>query len=305
MTYGVRAAIFWAAETLLLNQAMAAGYLAGISAIQAALLAAALHDCLSAGYLLLYLSRNQQIRTLGKAICSPGGRNVMLAALLGGPVGMSCYLLAIQLSGASTATSVSAVYPAIGAGLAFLFLKERLHGYQLAGLFLCVGGTVILGIRAGEQRNAAGFLFAVLCAISWGSEAVISSGGMEKSHIPEEFAMTIRQITSAAVYMLVICPLANVSRMIPDTIGSLSFAVLLLGACAGTMSYLFYYKAIRRIGPSKAMACNITYTVWVLLFEAVLLRSIPDARLMLCAVMIAAGAALAAYETNEIKKKRS
>ena len=87
MTYGVRAAIFWAAETLLLNQAMAAGYLAGISAIQAALLAAALHDCLSAGYLLLYLSRNQQIRTLGKAICSPGGRNVMLAALLGGTGG--------------------------------------------------------------------------------------------------------------------------------------------------------------------------------------------------------------------------
>ena len=49
MTYGVRATIFWAAETLLLNQAMAAGYLAGISAIQAAWLAAALHDCLSAG----------------------------------------------------------------------------------------------------------------------------------------------------------------------------------------------------------------------------------------------------------------
>ena len=35
--------------TVLLNQAMAAGYLAGSSAIQAALLAAALHDCLSAG----------------------------------------------------------------------------------------------------------------------------------------------------------------------------------------------------------------------------------------------------------------
>ena len=43
-------------------------------------------------------------------------------------------------------------------------------------------------------------------------------------------------------------------------------------ALFATVSYLFYYKAIGKIGASKAMALNVTYTAWAILFGAVLLN---------------------------------
>lgn len=52
----------------------------------------------------------------------------MLAAVIGGPIGMTGYVLAINYMGASIGAVASAVFPAIGAILAYFFLKEKCSG---------------------------------------------------------------------------------------------------------------------------------------------------------------------------------
>ena len=45
----------------------------------------------------------------------------MLGALLGGPVGMTGYLLAIKYLGPAYTAIISSLYPALGALLSYLF----------------------------------------------------------------------------------------------------------------------------------------------------------------------------------------
>ncbi|MDQ9830193.1 hypothetical protein RFX70_15425, partial [Acinetobacter baumannii] len=52
--------------------------------------------------------------------------------------------------------------------------------------------------------------------------------------------------------------------------------IILISALFGTASYLCYYKTIGKIGASKAMALNITYSAWSIVFSIVLLHTLPD-----------------------------
>lgn len=298
MSVGIGAALFWALETILLGAALSSGALALVVSVTATLLAAALHDVCSAIYLLVYLSAKGQIGELIWALRSSGGKKVMAAALLGGPVGMSCYLLAIQLTGAGVAASVSALYPAIGAVFSAFFLGERLRLYQTAGLTVSVFGTVWLGASGEGAAHWIGLIPALLCALCWGSEAVISSAGMDKSHISSEVALQIRQLTSALTYCIVILPFTGAIKSVGAVMLSPSVYWLTLAALAGTLSYLCYYRAIRSLGPSKAMALNITYTVWVILLEAIAAKNVPSVKPILCAVLISVGSILSAYEIH-------
>ena len=45
--------------------------------------------------------------------------------VFGGPVGMAAYLLAINYIGPGYTASISAIYPAVGAFFAYIFLKEN------------------------------------------------------------------------------------------------------------------------------------------------------------------------------------
>lgn len=297
MSAGIGAALFWALETILLNTALSAGLLKLAGSIYASLIGAAFHDLCSACCLFLYLTRKGQRRTILPSLRSSGGRKVMLAALLGGPVGMSCYLLAIQTAGASVAASISALYPAVGAFLSALFLRERLRLSQKGGLLLSVSGGVLLG-SLGEfsVSHWLGLVPAALCALCWGAEAPVSSSGMQESDISAELALQIRQLTSAVVYWGLLLPVSGAWRSLILGLGTASVRWLPLAALAGTASYLCYYSAIRKLGPSKAMALNITYTVWVVLLAALLTRTPPGILSVFCAGLISLGSALTARE---------
>ena len=81
-----------------------------------------------------------------------------------------------------------------------------------------------------------------------------------------------------------------------------------------TVSYLFYYKAIAKIGASKAMALNITYTAWAmifgLLYDAVLRMNDPghaiawpSALTILCAFVVLVCSIFAAADFKEIFRR--
>lgn len=301
---GIAAAMLWAVETMLLNSALSSGTLLNADFAEASLAAAALLDLCSAVYMALLYTARGEIGKLLPALRSPGERRIMVASLLGGPFGMTCYLLAIQTAGAGPAVSVSALYPAIGALLAAIFLREQLRSWQKAGLTVSVSGAVLLSaLGGGAISRWSGLIPALVCALCWGSEAVISSSGMKLGDISSELGLLIRQITSATAYWLILLPMSGSLKTAVSAVKSDCLLWVLLAAVAGTASFLCYFRTIRNLGSSKAMALNITYTAWVVMMESALHRTSPGFLPILCAMLISSGSALTAYEQNKQELK--
>ena len=85
----------------------------------------------------------------------------------------------------------------------------------------------------------------------------------------------------------------------------LVIATIAVAAFFATISYLFYYKAIARVGTAKAMGLNITYTAWAIFFSVVLLRDydILNFKTITCAVLVVVCGVLAAANFKELLKR--
>ena len=179
----------------------------------------------------------------------------MLAAVIGGPIGMTGYVLAINYMGASIGAVASAVFPAIGAILAYFFLKEKMQWYRW--IFLLATLLGVYGLSYSPELNITdfwlGIVGAMMCAFGWGIEAVILAKCMQDPDVKDEYALQIRQTTSALVYGIVLLPLLHgwgftVSLFTSGT-GWL-LPVIAIAAFFATLSYLCYYRAIAAIGAS-------------------------------------------------------
>jgi len=277
MIYGLLAGITWALETVVLGIALKMTPM--VSTEQALVLApfvsTFLHDLCSAlwsgGYNAV---RGNFIKVL-RLLKLKSGRRVVLAALIGGPVGMTGYVMAIKYMGASVGAVASAVFPAIGAVLAFIFLKERMQWYRWVLLVITLGGVFGLSYSPDLSVNNfwLGVLGAMMCSFGWGIEAVLLASCFKNPEIKREYALQIRQTTSALVYGAVLLPALKgwgfTVSLFTASSGWLLPTIALAALCA-TVSYLCYYKAIAKIGASKAMALDITYVAWAIVFNVVL-----------------------------------
>lgn len=277
MFAGIFAGMAWAAETIVLGIALSMKPF--ISTRQAVLIASFastfIHDFFSAIWCLLYNGMKGNLPTIGKALKTKSGKYVSLAAVIGGPVGMTGYVISVANMGASIGAVASAIYPAIGAVLAYFFLKERMSWYRWCFLFLTLFG--VYGLSYSPEINISnywlGFLGTIMCAFGWGIEAVIIAKNVRESAVTDEIALQIRQTTSAIVYGVVILPIIKGWPITVNLFKNTGWLIptIALAALFATISYLFYYKALSQIKASKAMALNVTYSAWAVVFSIVFL----------------------------------
>lgn len=304
MIYGLMSGILWGLDTVLLGIALAATPF--VSTEQAIFLApfvsTFLHDMFSSIWMAIYMTFKKQLIQAFKAAMTRSGRFIALGALLGGPVGMTGYLLAIKYIGPSYTAIISSLYPAIGALLSYIFLKEKLKPVAILGLFISISGIIALGYTpGGEVTNLAlGFIFAILCVIGWASEAVICAYGMKEDEITPEQSLQVRQLTSAIVYGFLIIPIVKGIKFTIGVLPTTATGIICLTALAGTASYVFYYKGIHKIGATKAMSLNITYSAWAIVIGIVLLGNSIDLKSIICCIAIMIGSIMAAGDINEI-----
>ncbi|MCR5485811.1 MAG: DMT family transporter [Clostridiales bacterium] len=279
MIYGILAGIFWALETVTLGKALTAAPF--ISTERAAFLSpfisTFIHDLFSALWAGLFNGCRGDLKNVWQAFLTRSGKFVVLAAVIGGPVGMTGYVLAIRYMGASVGAVASAVFPAIGAVLAVIFLKEKMPWYRWIFLLLTLGG--VYGLSFSPQLDIRNFWLGLvgvlMCSFGWGIEAVILAKALRDTSVRGEFALQIRQTTSSLVSAAVILPALRGWGFTVDLFKSGSSSLFLLIAAAAlfaTVSYLFYYKAISRIGASKAMALDVSYAAWAIVFTVVIFR---------------------------------
>ena len=297
MRYGIGSGALWGLDTVILAIALALNPFA--TDAHASLVSAALHDAVCALILLIFMAMRGRLKDTWRAVHTHSGRAVMVAALLGGPIGMSGYLLAIDQIGAGYTAIISTFYPALGTALAVLVLKERMRPRQVIALAVAIGAIIATSYTSTSVSGSAlwGVLGALAAVVGWGCEAVILAWGMRDDAVDNETALQIRETTSGLTYLVLVVPLGGALSSTGQALTSPgAMGLVALAAAAGTASYLFYYKAIDLLGAARAMALNISYSAWAVLF-AFLLQSIVPApiQIVLC-VVILVGTVLAATE---------
>lgn len=305
MFIGLLSGIFWALDTVILGIVLAAAPF--VSTEQAVFLApfvsTFLHDACSSLWMLLYMGIKKQYRNVIQALKTSSGKWIVFGALLGGPIGMSGYVAAIRLIGPAYTSIISSMFPALGAFLSYIFLKEKMKPVQIGGLIISILGVIVLGYQPGNgtmEHPGLGFGCAVLCCIGWAAEAVICAYGMKNSKISEEQALQIRQLTSAVFYGVIILTALKGWEFTLELIPTGLTGMVLAAALFGTASYLCYYRAIAVIGPSKAMALNITYSAWAMVFALIFLHTLPDGKSILCGIAVVVGSLTAAADGRDV-----
>ena len=313
MLAGIIAGITWALETVILGIALAMSPFC--STEQAIFLApfvsTFLHDTCSALWAWIYNGVRGKLPGVWKAFKTKSGKWVVVAAIIGGPIGMTGYVLAVNYMGASIGAVASAIFPAIGSVLAYIFLKEKMKWHQW--IFLVITLLGVYGLSYSPDLEIKNFLLgivgALMCAFGWGIEAVVLAKCLKDPEVTDEFALQIRQTTSALVYGIIILPVLKgwgfTAGLFTGGTGWLIPTIAIAGLCA-TVSYLFYYKAIAQIGASKSMALNVTYSAWAIVFTVVILRdtSVLSFWTIACAVIVLVCGIFAAADFKEILSKR-
>lgn len=305
MIYGLTSGILWGLDTVLLGIVLTmTPFISTDEAIfLAPFISTFLHDLFSSIWMILHVIIKGKLKKTIMAINTKNGGIIILGALLGGPIGMTGYLLAIKYIGPAYTAIISSLYPAIGAFLSYIFLKEKMKPIAIIGLFLSILGIIILGyVPGGEVVNLGlGFACALLCVIGWSSEAVICAYGMKDDEVSPEQSLQIRQLTSAVTYGFLIVPIIKGVKFTLGVIPTTATRIILVTALAGTASYLSYYKGIHKIGATKAMSLNITYSAWAIVFGVILLDNSVDLKSIICCILIMCGSVMAAGDISELK----
>lgn len=311
MKFGLSSGILWGLDTVILGIGLAMAPFIGTAEALAlgAIVGAALHDVFCAIWMFIYMAIRGRLKDTWEALKTRSGRVVILSALLGGPIGMTGYVIAINNIGAGYTAIISSFYPAFGTVMAVLFLKEKMQLKQVVALMIALVGIIMMGYLTSDSEVVGdpviGLLGAFAAVIGWGSEAVISAWGMRDDGVDNEIALQIRETTSALVYCIVILPAFGAWLFTASVVPSMATGIVALAALAGTASYLFYYKGISLIGAAKAMALNISYSAWAVVFGLILLQSVPGPIEIICCIAILCGTVLAASDWKDLFSRKN
>lgn len=213
-------------------------------------------------------------RTFLKAINKKSVLLGMSLGLIGGPIGMLCYLQAITIIGVGYAAPISSIYPVFGAILSLIFLKEKMEKIGFLGGIITLACTFMLSLNIqSAQFSLIGIALALICALSWGSEIVLSSYVMKTmtNAYAAKYTYFFRQVGAALGYLGLLLCMNVESHQLLSNFTNMNFDLFILAIVLSSMfSYILYYFAIDKLKPIKAMMLNITYGVWIVLIGILL-----------------------------------
>lgn len=261
--------IFWGADTSFMGYYFSMYSIYFVVPLLFPIFITFIHDMVSALLINVSILVTGRINSVIEDIKKAKSKYIWFGSLLGGPIGMCSFILAIEYAGPTITAIISSIYPAIGLFYAYIFLKENRRTYQVIALFVAIAFVIALGFidEGNTNRSIMGIIFALVCACAWGSEAVLCSYGMISGEISNLSAICIRQNLSMITYGTLLI-LYFVFFHYGESIDfNSSLAYIVIAAIFGSTSYYCYYRSLATIGPSRAMALNISYTAFSALFS--------------------------------------
>ncbi len=298
---------------------------AGLSAFAIAYVIGALgcgvNDTCSAVWALGAAAVRGKLGDFFRCINTKPGRMIMLAALMGGPIANSAYVIGLASAG-SIIVPISALCPAIGAILSRILYKQELNKRMIAGISICVLASAWIGISSisgGAQQGATvGIIAAVIAALGWGIEGCIA--GYSTSMVDSEIGIAIRQTTSGLSNLFIFVPII---AMIGGNAG-LSFNLtakaftsgpamiwFVVSGLSAYLSYMTWYKGSSMNGVALGMATNGTYSFfgpfccWIILGVIFGIQgwTLPTVD-WICAVLMAVGILVISMNPLDLFRKK-
>nr|WP_315019894.1 hypothetical protein [uncultured Aminipila sp.] len=290
---GVISGLFYGLYTAFLTLGMSTGIWAewyGANSVLPAIaityllgaLGAAINDTISAVWAVLIAAYKGKLGDFFRSVKTKPGALIAIAALAGGPIASTAYVVSLQLAG-TIVVPITALCPAVGAILSRILYKQKLTARTILGIAICFGASFMIASTGfgGEapQGLVLGMIVAFVAALGWGVEGCVA--GYATCMVDYEIGITIRQITSGLTNLIILVPLFGIISN-----GSLGFSLDLLAKAttdggamiwfviSGFLSvycYNLWYKGNSMCGTALGMATNATYSffsplcAWIIL----------------------------------------
>lgn len=321
---GILLGVLWGLDSVLMEQVSRSPILSDLATATAAgvsetafrfspLVTAFFHEGFCFVWVALFLLQRKQLgHTFHVLFHTKRGLATAVAALVGSPIGMSAYLLGIRFAGAPYASSISVIYPGVGAIISYFVLKEKISPRAMVGIGISLLGSFMLGFNPSAEvpdTFLMGILFAGIAVLGWALEGVII--GFAMKHIKEadpvqatpQQLLCIRYFIAALAYALVVLPSIQgypLAKGILEQGLVWNYAGI---AILGALTYLSWYKAVDLIGSALGTALNSTAALWTILFSALLLRTPLTSNLILWGLVTVLGVFLFAVSPAAFCKK--
>lgn len=236
-------------------------------------LGSAVNDTCSAVWAMIYAGVKGKLGDFFRCLKTKPGAVMILAALIGGPISSTAYVVALKMAG-SIVIPITALCPAIGAILGRILFKQKLNGRMLLGIGICMASSFVIGLQSvkgdAPEGMFVGLCIAFIAALGWGFEGCVAGYGT--SMIDSEIGITIRQATSGISNLIILVPVFGIIfgdgvKLSTDlviqafTSGPAMFWFMLSGLCA-FVSYMSWYNGNSMCGAALGMACNGTFSFW-------------------------------------------
>ncbi|MGL5415094.1 MAG: DMT family transporter [Clostridium sp.] len=303
---GLLSGITWAINTVLIGVALTLNPLGSpYMAIFAPFLSNFLNDIFVCFWTFITLIIRGKIKQIIPSFFSRNGLILVIAGILGGPLGMLFYILGVKYSGAAYASIISSTYPVLGAIIARIFMKEKLPMKTYLGLILIIFAVIYIGYKPGSlslhhPNLGLGLLFSFLSALGWGIQGVFLSWGMKKETISQHMALLITVTSSLLIDLIIILPVVGALKYVIPVMFSHSGAIAFIAASVGAFSTWIYYVSVHKIGPSRAMGLNITYGVWAVIIQLIFMHSNFNYNLLIASIIIIIGVLLGSARKKEL-----
>ncbi|WP_243158838.1 hypothetical protein [Clostridium cochlearium] len=248
---------------------------AGLSVFVITYLLAALgntiNDICSAIWSLLYAIVKGKFGDFLRCINTKPGFIMMLAALIGGPISSTAYVIAIQMAG-SIVVPISALCPAIATILGKVLYKQEVNKRTAFGIAICVCAGFLIGSTGftsyGISKDTLlGLLIANIAALGWGFEGCVA--GYSTAIIDPEIGICIRQVTASVADLCMLLPVlgmmaggANISLNLTIQAFTSRTAMIwfILSGLLTFMTFMTWYAGNSMCGAGLGGACNSTYS---------------------------------------------
>lgn len=309
---GIFSGITWGLDTVLIGVTMSLTPFVEnpLLLIGGTFICSMLHDTFASFWMLVIMGGKGRLKEFLKAVKMKDGMYCMLGALFGGPLAMTFYMLAIAKGGPALTATVTACYPLLGSAMAVFILKEKMRLRGWLGLFICILGIIYIGYTPTDDQSVnvvGGIMFAAVAAIGWATEGVVCGYGMKAGNVDPQMALLIREVTSGAVYLLIVTPLmvGGYVEMFNGMSSVFSYfpawSLLLITALIGMSSFFMWYTAIDLIGAARALCLNVTYSFWAVVFSFIFIGGGLSINIIVGSVLVVAGVAIATLITKRSK----
>jgi len=211
-----------------------------------------------------------------RSIRTKPGMVIMICAVIGGPIASAAYIISLQMAG-SIIAPITALCPALGAILSRILFKQTLNARMLVGIAICLAATIMIGwssMQDGARPGAIlGCVIAFVAALGWAVEGAVA--GFGTTVVEYEIGITIRQLTSGLVNLVIVFPLMCVFAghigLAPRMLGAAfssgsSMIFFVISGFFALFAFSLWYKGNSMCGTALGMACNGAYSFWVPFF---------------------------------------